>query len=142
MFSTPINLIRREIQGRSRGVLVASDPGESTAYAIYQLQDRGKMFIDPGTKVYEGMIIGESTREQDIDVNITRKKQMTNTRSSGADESLRLEPPKILGLEEALEYINDDEYVEVTPLNIRLRKKYLDRHSRLRHEKQKALGGK
>jgi len=131
-----------EIQGRSRGVLVASDPGESTAYALYQLQDRGKMFIDPGTKVYEGMIIGESNREQDIDVNITRKKHLTNTRSSGADESLRLEPPRILGLEEALEYINDDEYVEVTPQSIRLRKKYLDRNSRVRYEKQRSLGGK
>lgn len=128
-----------DIQGRSRGVLIASDNGESTNYALYQLQDRGKMFIDPATKVYEGMIIGESTREQDIEVNITRKKQLTNMRSSGADESLRLEPPRLLGLEEALEYINDDEFVEVTPVNIRLRKKYLDRNVRARFEKQKAL---
>jgi GTP-binding protein len=131
-----------EIQGRSRGTLVASDPGEATSYALYQLQDRGRMFIEPGTKVYEGMIVGENSREQDIDINVTRKKQLTNMRASGADESLRLEPPRILGLEEALEYINDDEYVEVTPINIRLRKKYLDKNTRSRFEKQRALGGK
>jgi GTP-binding protein len=88
------------------------------------------------------MIVGESNREQDIDINVTRKKQLTNMRSSGADESLRLEPPRIFGLEEALEYINDDELVEITPLNIRLRKRYLDKNSRVKHEKQRALGGK
>lgn len=131
-----------EIQGRSRGVLIASDPGESTSYALHALKDRGKMFIEPGTKVYEGMIVGENTREQDIEVNITRKKQLTNMRASGADESLKLEPARILGLEEALEYINDDEFVEITPTNIRLRKKYLDKNMRARFEKQRALGGK
>lgn len=131
-----------DIQGRSRGVLVASDHGESTAYALFQLQDRGRMFIEPATTVYEGMIVGESNREQDIDINITRKKQMTNTRSSGADEALRLEPAKLMGLEVALEYINDDEYVEVTPLNIRLRKRYLDKNTRTRFEKQRNIGGK
>lgn len=131
-----------EIQSRTRGALVASDPGEATSYALYQLQDRGRMFIEPGTKVYEGMIVGESSREQDIDVNVTRKKQLTNMRASGADESLRLEPAKILSLEEALEYIDDDEYVEITPQNIRLRKKYLDRNARARYEKQKSLAGK
>jgi len=131
-----------EIQGRSRGALVASDFGDTTAYALFQLQDRGRMFLEPGTKVYEGMIVGENTREQDIEVNVTRKKQLTNMRSSGADESLRLEPPRILGLEEALEYINDDEYVEITPVNIRLRKKFLDKNTRARYEKQRALGGK
>ncbi len=126
-----------EIRERDRGVLIASDPGEATAYALYQLQDRGKMFIEPGVKVYEGMIVGENTREQDLEVNVTRKKQLSNMRASGADESLRLESPKILGLEEALEYINDDEYVEITPQNIRLRKKYLDKHSRVRYAKHK-----
>ncbi|ADY57099.1 GTP-binding protein TypA [Syntrophobotulus glycolicus DSM 8271] len=129
-----------DIQGRKRGVLVASDPGEATAYALYQLQDRGLMFIEPGTKVYEGMIVGEGNREQDIDVNVSRKKQLTNMRSSGADDSLRLEPPRIMTLEEALEYINDDEYVEITPLSIRLRKKYLDKNSRTKFEKKRALG--
>ncbi|AFV02758.1 GTP-binding protein TypA [Dehalobacter sp. UNSWDHB] len=130
-----------DIQGRNRGVLVASDPGESTAYALFQLQDRGRMFIDPGTKVYEGMIVGQSNREQDIDINIARKKQLTNMRSSGADESLRLEPAKLLGLEEALEYINDDEYVEITPINVRLRKRFLDKNTRTRYEKQKNMSG-
>ncbi len=131
-----------EIRGRSRGVLIASDQGESTGYALFNLQDRGIMFIDPGTKVYEGMVIGENTREQDMEVNVTRKKQLTNVRASGSDESLKLEPPRNLSLEEALEYINDDEYVEITPKNIRLRKKFLDKNIRARYEKQKSLGGK
>ncbi|NLL51885.1 MAG: translational GTPase TypA [Peptococcaceae bacterium] len=128
-----------EIQRRNRGVLVASDPGESTAYAIYQLQERGQIFLNPGTKVYEGMIVGESNREQDMDVNITRKKQLTNMRASGADESLRLEPPRVFSLEEALEYINEDELVEITPVNIRLRKRFLDKNSRVKYEKRRAL---
>lgn len=131
-----------DIHSRSRGVLIASDPGEATAYAIYQLQDRGVMFIHPGTKVYEGMIVGENSREQDMEINVTRKKQLTNIRASGADESLRLETPRIPGLEEALEYIADDEFVEITPQNIRLRKRFLDKNTRSRHEKQRALGGK
>ncbi|UWG98128.1 translational GTPase TypA [Dehalobacter sp. DCM] len=133
---------RGDIQGRSRGVLIASDPGESTSYALFQLQDRGRMFIDPATKVYEGMIVGESNREQDIDINVTRKKQLTNTRASGSDDALRLEPARLLGLEEALEYINDDEYVEITPINIRLRKRYLEKNTRTRMERQRNLGGK
>ena len=131
-----------EIRGRSRGVLIASDLGESTGYALFNLQDRGIMFIDPGTKVYEGMIVGENSREQDLEVNVTRKKQLTNVRASGSDESLKLEPPRSLSLEEALEYINDDEYVEITPKSIRLRKKFLDKNLRAKYEKQKALGGK
>ena len=133
---------RGEIRGRSKGVLIASDIGESTGYALYNLQDRGIMFIDPGTKVYEGMVIGENSREQDLEVNVTRKKQLTNVRASGSDESLKLETPKNLSLEEALEYINDDEFVEITPKNIRLRNKFLDKNIRSRFEKQKSLGGK
>lgn len=129
-----------EIHSRNRGVLIASDTGESTSYALYQLQDRGRMFIEPGIKVYEGMIVGENNREQDIEVNVTRKKQLTNMRASGADEALRLEPAKIMSLEEALEYIDDDEYVEVTPINIRLRKKHLDKNIRQKFQKQRALG--
>jgi len=131
-----------EIQRRNRGVLIASDPGEATAYALYALRDRGKMFIEPGTKVYEGMIVGECNKEQDIDVNVTRKKHLTNIRAAGSDENIKLEPAKILSLEEALEFINDDEYVEITPLNIRLRKKYLDKNTRVKYEKRRALGGK
>jgi GTP-binding protein len=133
---------RGEIQGRSRGVLVASDPGESTAYALFQLKDRGMMFIEAGTKVYEGMIVGENSREQDMDINITRKKQLTNMRASGSDDSLRLESARILSLEEALEYINDDEYVEITPTSIRLRKKHLDKNTRVKYDRQRALSGK
>ncbi|MFA6808217.1 MAG: translational GTPase TypA [Eubacteriales bacterium] len=133
---------RGEIQGRSRGVLVSSDPGESTAYALFQLQDRGTMFIAPGVKVYEGMIVGENNREQDIDLNVARKKQLSNMRTSAADEALRLNTPRQLTLEKALEYINDDEYVEITPLSIRLRKKHLDKNSRVKSERRRALGGK
>ena len=130
------------IQKRNRGVLIASDPGEATAYALHALKDRGKMFIEPGTKVYEGMIVGESNKEQDIDINVTRKKHLTNMRASGADEALKLEPPRILSLEEALEYINDDEYVEITPSSIRLRKKYLDKNTRAKFEKRRSLANK
>lgn len=130
------------IQKRNQGVLIASDPGEATAYALHALKDRGKMFIEPGTKVYEGMIVGESNKEQDIDINVTRKKHLTNMRASGADEALKLEPPRILSLEEALEYINDDEYVEITPSSIRLRKKYLDKNTRAKFEKRRSLANK
>ncbi len=124
-----------EIVGRTRGVLIAFEDGESTTYGLYQAQERGKIFIEPGTKVYEGMIVGENSREQDIEVNVAKKKHVTNMRSSNADEALRLEKPVVFSLEQALEYIDDDELVEVTPKSIRLRKKYLDRHSRVRYAK-------
>ena len=123
---------------RNHGSLVASDIGTATTYAMYQIQERGILFLEPGTKVYEGMIVGQNSREQDLDVNITRKKQLTNMRASGADDALRLEMPRMLTLEEALEYIADDEYVEITPLSIRLRKKYLDKNTRIKYEKQRA----
>ncbi len=129
-----------EIVGRTRGVLIAFEDGESTTYGLYQAQERGKIFIEPGTKVYEGMIVGENSREQDIEVNVAKKKHVTNMRSSNADEALRLEKPIVFSLEQALEYIDDDELVEVTPKSIRLRKKYLDRHSRVRYAK--SLTGK
>jgi GTP-binding protein len=125
------------INRRSHGSLVASDMGAATVYAIHQIQERGTLFLKPGTKVYEGMIVGQNSREQDLDVNITRKKQLTNIRSSTAEEALRLEAPKLLTLEEALEYIADDEYVEITPRSIRLRKKYLEKNIRARYEKQR-----
>jgi len=123
-------------------VLIASEDGESTTYALHAIQERGVLFIEPGVKVYEGMIVGENSREQDIEVNVARKKHVTNIRSSTADEALRLERPRSLSLEQALEYINDDELVEITPKSIRLRKKFLDKNARVRYEKQKALGGK
>ena len=90
-------------------------PGVATAYAIYNLQERGEIFIDPGTPVYEGMIVGENARANDIDVNVTKEKKQTNMRASTADEAIRLVPPRVLGLEQAIEFINDDELVEVTP---------------------------
>jgi GTP-binding protein len=113
------------IPARPTGALVADRAGVATAYAIYNLQERGEIFIEPGTAVYEGMIIGENSRPNDIDVNVTKEKKQTNMRASTADEAIRLIPPRKLGLEQAIEFINDDELVEVTPASIRLRKKIL-----------------
>lgn len=113
------------IASRQNGVLIADRPGPATAYAIFNLQDRGEIFIDPATQVYEGMIIGENSRTADMDVNITKEKKQTNMRASTADEAIRLIPPRRLGLEQAIEFINDDELVEITPSSIRLRKRIL-----------------
>jgi GTP-binding protein len=113
------------IPARPTGALVADRPGSATAYAIANLQERGEMFIEPGTEAYEGMILGENARPNDLDVNITREKKQTNMRASTADESIRLIPPRRLSLEQAIEFINDDELVEVTPKHLRLRKKIL-----------------
>jgi GTP-binding protein len=113
------------IASRSNGVLVADRAGVATAYAIFNLQERGEIFIDPATAVYEGMIIGENSRPADMDVNVTKEKKQTNMRASTADEAIRLVPPRKLGLEQAIEFINDDELVEVTPSSIRLRKRIL-----------------
>jgi GTP-binding protein len=113
------------IPARSTGALVADRAGAATAYAISNLQERGEIFIDPATPVYEGMIVGENARPNDMDVNVTKEKKQTNMRASTADEAIRLIPPRRLGLEQAVEFINDDEFVEVTPQNIRLRKKIL-----------------
>nr|WP_320145954.1 translational GTPase TypA [uncultured Anaeromusa sp.] len=124
-----------DIQGRSRGALVAFEPGETTGYGIYSVQDRGVMFIVPGQEVYTGQIVGENAREQDMDVNPCKKKHVTNMRSSSADEAIRLTSPRIHSLEQALEYINEDELVEVTPKSIRLRKSILDRSARARSKK-------
>ena len=124
-----------DIAGRSRGSLVAFEEGTTTGYGIFNLQDRGIMFIEPNQKVYEGMIVGENSREVDIDINPCKQKHLTNTRTSSSDEAIRLVPPKIMSLEQALEYINDDELVEVTPSSIRLRKAVLDRTTRGRAAK-------
>jgi GTP-binding protein len=118
------------IPARSTGALVADRPGTTTAYAIYNLQERGEIFISPGTQVYEGMIIGENARSTDLDVNVTKEKKQTNMRSSTADEAIRLVPPRVLGLEQAVEFIKDDELVEVTPKSIRLRKRVLAANQR------------
>lgn len=114
-----------EIIQRQRGALVAMEGGIASAYAMFKLQERAVFFVEPGTEVYEGMVVGENSRNNDMYVNVTRTKQLTNMRASGADEAIRLEPAKILTLEQAIEWINDDEYVEITPKSIRLRKKYL-----------------
>jgi GTP-binding protein len=113
------------IPSRATGALVADRTGAATAYAIWNLQERGEIFIEPGSPVYEGMIIGENARANDLDVNVTKEKKQTNMRASTADEAVRLIPPRKLGLEQAIEFINDDELVEVTPSSIRLRKRVL-----------------
>jgi len=113
------------IPSRATGALVADRAGVATAFAIWNLQERGEMFIEPSEHVYEGMIVGENARASDMDVNITKEKKQTNMRASTADEAVRLIPPRKLGLEQAIEFINDDELVEVTPHSIRLRKRVL-----------------
>jgi GTP-binding protein len=124
-----------DISGRTRGALVAFETGETTTYGIHSVQDRGTMFVVPGQAIYEGMVVGENAREMDMEVNPCKKKHVTNMRSSAADEALRLVSPRILSLEQALEWINDDEAVEVTPKSIRLRKATLDRQLRARERK-------
>ena len=123
-----------EMKGRGTGSLVADRMGESTTYALFNLQERGTLFIRPGTRVYEGMIIGENARTVDLDVNAIKEKKLTNMRASGSDEAMRLVPVKDLSLEEALEFIADDELVEVTPKSIRLRKKVLRANERPKRE--------
>jgi len=118
------------IPARAAGALVADRPGVATAYAIFNLQERGEIFLEPATEVYEGMIIGENARPNDMDVNVTKEKKQTNMRASTADEAIRLIPPKKLSLEQAIEFINDDELVEVTPTSIRLRKRVLAANQR------------
>ena len=119
-----------DIPMRLTGALVADRPGLATSYAIYNLQERGEIFIEPGAEVYEGMIIGENSRPDDLNVNIVKEKKLTNMRASTADEAIRLVPPRILNLEQAIEFINEDEFVEVTPKSIRLRKKILKANQR------------
>ena len=119
-----------EIPMRPTGVLISDRPGKATSYAMFNLQERGELFVTPGTEVYEGMIVGENSRDADLDVNIVKEKKLTNMRASSADEAIRLVPPKILNLEQALEFIQEDEFVEVTPQSIRLRKKILKANQR------------
>ncbi len=129
---------RGEIPGRRNGVLLSNSQGEAVAYAIFNLQDRGPMMIDPGTKVYRGMIVGEHTRGNDLEINVMKGKQLTNIRASGKDEATVLIPPMRLSLERALSYIAEDELVEVTPKSIRLRKTILDPNDRKRADRAKA----
>ncbi|HAT4350684.1 translational GTPase TypA [Clostridium perfringens] len=121
-----------EIPGRSRGSIVVFESGEAVTYGLFNAQERGTLFIEPGTEVYAGMVCGECSRADDIDVNICKKKQLTNTRSSGADDALKLTPIRQMSLEQCLEFINNDELVEVTPVNVRMRKRILDSAERKR----------
>ncbi len=126
-----------DIQARTRGVLVAFEQGTSVTYGLYNAQERGELFIGPGVEVYEGMIVGINSRNEDISINVCKEKHLTNTRASGSDDALRLVPPIQLSLEKAIEFIQDDELVEVTPKNIRLRKKILDSKTREREARRK-----
>ena len=126
-----------EIQGRRNGVLISNDQGESVAYAMWNLEDRGPMMIEPGWKIYRGMIVGEHTRDNDLEVNVMKGKKLTNIRTHSKDEAVRLTPPIRMTLEKALAYIQDDELVEVTPKSIRLRKSILDPNDRKRAERSK-----
>jgi GTP-binding protein len=121
-----------EIRTRGSGSLVADRRGKVAAYSLYNLQERGILFVGPGEEVYEGMIVGENARADDLDVNPTKEKHLTNMRSSTADELVRLVPKRELSLDQALEFLREDESVEVTPLNVRLRKTVLDANSRLK----------
>jgi GTP-binding protein len=123
--------------GRRRGVLISNSDGEAVAYALWNLEERGRMFVSPNEKVYRGMIIGEHTRENDLEVNPIKAKQQSNVRASGKDEAIRLTPISAMSLEQTLSYIEDDELVEVTPQSIRIRKRFLDPNDRKRAEKTK-----
>ena len=125
------------IQGRRNGVLISTESGDAVAYALWNLEDRGAMMIDPGTRVYGGMVVGEHTRDNDLEVNVLKGKKLTNIRTHSKDEAVRLIPPIQMTLEKALAYINDDELVEVTPKSIRLRKKLLDPNDRKREDRKK-----
>lgn len=130
-------VVAGKVGGRHQGVLVSMENGKSTTYGMMQVEDRGTLFLEPGTEVYEGMVVGENTRENDITVNITKMKQKTNIRSANKDQTNVIKKPRIMTLEEALEYLSDDEYLEVTPESIRLRKQILDKNERERMAKKK-----
>jgi GTP-binding protein len=130
---------RGEISNRRNGVLIAHETGTATTYGLLAAEDRGTLFIVPGTQVYEGMVVGENNREQDITVNICKEKALTNVRSSTKEETVKLKAPRILSLEQSIAFLGDDEYLEVTPKSLRLRKKYLKKADRDRYQKQQKL---
>ena len=117
---------------RPTGSLIAFEAGEAITYGLYNAQERGVLFIGPGEKVYSGMVVGQNPKAEDIEINVCKTKKLTNTRSSSADEALRLTPPRVLSLEEALDFIDTDELLEVTPETLRIRKKILDSRMRKR----------
>ena len=123
---------RGDIGFRENGSLISFETGESVTYGLFSAQDRGTLFIGPGEKVYAGMVIGESSRTQDIEINVCKKKHLTNTRTSSSDEALTLTPPKVMSLEQAMDFIDADELLEVTPQSLRIRKRLLDSRDRKR----------
>ena len=125
-----------EVTTRVRGTVIAFENGKSTTYGLFNAQERATLFIGAGTEVYQGMIVGENSRTDDLTVNVCKEKHLTNTRASGSDDALKLVPHKVLSLEQSIEFISDDELVEITPENIRLRKKILDPSERLRGSKK------
>lgn len=126
---------RGEVPERNRGALVAFETGETTTYGLYNAQERGELFIGPGIEVYEGMIVGENSKPDDLDVNVCKKKHVSNMRAAGSDEALKLSPPLEMSLEQYLEFIDSDELVEITPKSIKLRKKILDGNQRAKMRK-------
>ena len=129
-----------ELQTRHAGSLIAWEQGIATTYSLHSAQERGQLFITPGTEVYEGMIVGQHIRDSDLEVNVCRKKHLTSIRRSTAEEALRLDPPRVLSLDDAIEYLADDELLEVTPVAFRLRKRLLTKDERSRqaaHNKQR-----
>jgi GTP-binding protein len=127
-----------DIPNRPQGSLISFETGEAVPYGMYNAQERGALFVTPGTKVYKGMVVGRNARMDDMEVNICKTKQLTNFRASGADEALRLVPAHIMSLEQCLEFITDDELVEITPMNLRMRKKILDSNQRFKAKKASA----
>lgn len=128
-----------EIRTRYNGALIAWETGETTTYGMLQVEDRGTLFIQPGIKVYEGMIVGSHNREKDLEINVCKRKHLTNMRASGSDDTVKIKEPRLLTLEETIEFINDDELVEITPKNIRMRKKILNKDDRAKHNKQASM---
>jgi GTP-binding protein len=128
-----------EINTRANGSLIASESGLATTFGLHNAQERGQLFITAGTDVYEGMIVGQHIRDRDLEVNVCKRKHLTNIRSSTAEEALRLESPRVLSLDDAIEYISDDELVEVTPKSYRLRKRLLSMDERKREQKRRDM---
>ena len=124
--------MKGEIERRKSGSLIAFETGEACTYGLYNAQERGQLFIGPGVEVYAGMVVGICSRNEDMTVNVCKKKQLTNMRAAGADEALRLTSPRVLSLEQCLEFLADDELLEVTPKNLRIRKRELDHSARMR----------
>lgn len=130
-------MVQGSVGGRRQGVLVSQESGKATQYGIIQLEDRGTIFIEPGTEVYAGMIVGEHNRENDLTVNVVKTKQLTNMRSATKDQTVTMKKARKMSLEQTLEYLNDDEYCEVTPTSIRLRKKILNKSEREKMQRRK-----